>query len=211
MNRNKNLGSLIFLAGFLLLASIALLLSQQPVAPGVRFGGAPLPVSAQRTQLESDLAKTRAVLARLQTLDLRKTAAYVPLADVFPELADAAAPLSAEGAGVSMESGYNVPITRREDAARLPGAATSSVSAGSLPSGGAAAQGDMANAPDRLVLTYVTSDLRRAMIGERIVHVGDVLENGARVVAIGDAFVDFIDAGGRRVQLRLTTARGGQP
>jgi hypothetical protein len=52
-------------------------------------------------------------------------------------------------------------------------------------------------------VTYVAPDLRRAIVGERIVHVGDTLENGARVLAIGDSSILLRDREGRRVRLKI--------
>jgi hypothetical protein len=253
---SKNLGSLIFLAGVLLLAGIALSLSRQATAPGMTPGGAPPSASARRAQLENELARTRAALTRLQALDLpRRAAGRAPLADVFPDLANPLAASSVPGgtpdparpAARSFETGYGMPITRRT---RSPAAAPTPIAAAPVrppasaaappppptatpvrpPAVAAAPTPSPAAAPTppppspaaapppvipagRLALTYVAADLRRAIVGERIVHVGDTLESGARVVAIGDASITVRDAEGQQVQLKIatedTTAAGG--
>ncbi|MDR2112279.1 MAG: hypothetical protein LBQ62_04135, partial [Candidatus Accumulibacter sp.] len=63
----------------------------------------------------------------------------------------------------------------------------------------------------RLALTYVAADLRRAIVGGRVVHVGDILEDGARVVAIGDASITVRDAEGQRVQLKIARENTATP
>jgi hypothetical protein len=271
---NKTLGGLVFLAGILLLAGIVFLLLWQPVAPGIAPGAAPPSAPVRMTQLESELARTKAALARLQALNLPRRTAPAPLADVFPEPANpstspailSGTPDSARTASASrpFETGYGTPIARREGARRAtspvtppavaprPSTATAPVpqpAAAAMPrtvtapAGAAAPMPQTAVAPmpstaavpvprttapqttapetvartGRLALTYVTADLRRAIVGERIVQVGDTLESGARIMAIGDSSVTLRDAEGKRVRLKISTqdtadaTPGGQP
>jgi hypothetical protein len=122
---NKNLGSLIFLAGVLLLTGIVVLLLQSPTAPRTAPGYAP-PTAPRTAQLEEELRKTQAALERLNILELPPATAGQPsLADVFPQLASdassaqtrAGAPQNASG---PFESGYSVPINRNERTTTLP-------------------------------------------------------------------------------------------
>ena len=110
---NKNLGSLIFLAGILLLAGIALMLLSPTPAPRMPPGYAP-PSAPRMAQLEEELRKTKAALERINVLDLPPTDSSPSFADVFPPLADASG-ISRNVSG-PFETGYSVPINRNEPA-----------------------------------------------------------------------------------------------
>ncbi|MDR3086375.1 MAG: hypothetical protein LBU45_00235 [Azoarcus sp.] len=266
---NKNLGSLIFLAGILLLAGVAFLLLSPPPAPRMPPGYAP-PSAPRVAQLEEELNKTKAALERINVLDLPPSTASQPsFADVFPQLADASGQTGvSRNVSGPFETGYSVPINRNEQAtwpptpppsaarvtqaAQIARAAQAAapgnplVAARSLQAAQAAAPGNPLVAarslqaaqsavpgiapvvtqtavpgsattvtpggapetlpppPGRLAMTYVAPDLKRAIVGDRVVHVGDALENGSRVLAIDDSTVTLRDAQGQRVRLSIT-------
>ncbi|GHU31409.1 hypothetical protein AGMMS50256_19840 [Betaproteobacteria bacterium] len=257
---NKNLGSLIFLAGILLLAGVALLLLSPPPAPRMPPGYAP-PSAPRVAQLEEELKKTQAALERINVLDLPPSTAGQPsFADVFPPLADASGQTGvSRNAPGPFETGYSVPINRNEragwpvtpppsvaqavqaaqatrsaQAARsvAPGSSRSVQAApavtpesalaslrsmqaavpGSTPSTDAApAPETLPPPPGRLAMTYIAPDLKRAIVGDRVVHVGDALENGSRVLAINDSYVTLRDTKGQHVRLSIGREGGETP
>jgi hypothetical protein len=225
---SKHLGGLAFLAGIVALVCVAL--SLQPSATPRRAALNAPPPTPRTAQLNDELARTKIALERLRTLLPPQAMNRRPLASVFPEAADAAAPVTPPATQTSARATSGpggAPGERRERAPRppfgaglaarppLPGAASPGVAPFASPPPSfvspppvpakpePSALAAVSPPPGRLAVTYVAPEVRRAIVGARLVHVGDTLENGARVLAIADSSILLLDAEGKRVRLKI--------